>query len=103
MKTPALLLAFDDLGGNVLPRYIDQVLGKARSLDRHHIGNERIEEPLLFVAARRIGIIMTEFAKLLANLDAEPEAPIPQYLAGFSIVAFGIDGQRGQWWVKGSC
>ena len=96
MKTPALLLAFDDLGGNVLPRYIDQVLGKARSLDRHHIGNERIEEPLVFVAAPRIGIIITEFAKLLANLDAELDAPIPQDLAGFALVDFGIDVERGE-------
>jgi hypothetical protein len=37
---------------------------------------------------------MAIFAELLASLDAEPDATIPQHLAGLAFVDLGVDVQR---------
>ena len=101
MEVPALLLALDHLGRDVLPGNIGEVVAEARAPDRHHVGDERIEEPLLLVAAAGLRVVVAELAELLARLDAELDAPVPQHLAGLAVVDLRVHVQGGEERVEG--
>ena len=94
MEVPALLLALDQLGGQALPRHVDGVGSERRAAHRHAVGHERVEEPLLLRIARSACVVVAELAQLLARLDAQLDAAVPQHLAGLALVDLGVDVER---------
>ena len=70
---------------NFEPRIVDDV------------GHERIEEPLALRRSRPVlRVVPAELAQLLARLDAELDAAVPQHLAGLAGVDLGVDVERGE-------
>ena len=96
MEVPALLLALDHVRGQIFPGNVGGVLGELGAADRHHVGHERIEEPFLLGALAGLRVVAAELAQLLARLDAELDAAVPQHLAGLALVNLGVHVERGE-------
>ena len=47
-------------------------------------------------AAARARVVPAELAQLLARLDAELDAAVPEHLAGLAVVHLGVDVERGE-------
>ena len=67
---------------------------KRERLHRHPVGHEGVEEPLLLRIAAGAREVLAELAQLLARLDAEFDAAVPQHLAGLALVHLGVDVER---------
>ena len=67
---------------------------KLRSANRDDVGHERIEEPGFLGAAAGLGVVAAELAQLLARLDAELDAAVPQHLPGLALVHLGVHVER---------
>src|SRR5260370_2871417 len=100
MELPALLLALDHVGRDILPARLHSIRCETRTIHCDDIRDERIKEPLLVVAAAGLRIIVTELAELLAGFDTELNAAIPQHLARLSLMDFGVDIERGEQRIK---
>ena len=94
VERPALLLALQDLGRQLLPRDVRRVLRELRAANGDDVGHERIEEPLFLGVAARRRIVAAELAQLLARLDAELDAAVPQHLAGLAVVQLCVHVER---------
>ena len=97
MEVPALLLALDHLGREVLPgrrRSTSSVNCEPRIVTTS--GTNGIEEPLLLGASAGRLVVAAELAELLARLDAELDAAVPQHLAGLALVDLGVHVERGE-------
>jgi hypothetical protein len=77
IEVPALLLELDDLGRDILPGDRLEVLREMRIAYCHHIRHEWIEKPSLLLVPPGLCVIVSEFAELLACLDAELDAAVP--------------------------
>src|SRR4029450_7754430 len=96
IEIPALLLALDHFGRDVLPGDRLEILRELRVADRHHVRHKWVEEPPLFLVSTRCLVMTRELTELLARLDAKFDAAIPQHLAGLAVVNLGIDVERGK-------
>ena len=94
LEVPALLLALDQLGGQAFPGHVDRVGTKGRAAHADAVGHEGVEEPLFLRRAAAAREVLAELAQLLARLDAELDAAVPQHLAGLAFVDLGVDVQR---------
>ena len=101
MEIPALLLALDDVGRQILPRRVRHIRRERRPADRHRIGHERIEEPPFLRALPDPLVVVAKLAELLAGLDAELNASVPQHLAGLALVNLCIHIERREQRIEG--
>src|SRR4030095_4758394 len=101
VERPALLLPFDDVGWHALPSHRRHVLHKRRVPDRHDVGYERIEEPLLLSAATGAHVVTAELPQLLAHLDAKLDTTVPQRFARPALVHLGVDVERREQRIEG--
>ena len=97
---PALLLALDNLCGNILPANIVQILGVFGIGHRHDVRHEGVEEPLLLFVAPDLLVVVGDIPKLRTGLDGQLDALVPQHLPALALVDFGVDIQGGEQGVK---
>ena len=97
MEVPALLLALDHLGGQVLPgrrRSTSSVNCEPRIVTTS--GTKGSKNHFSSVAPAGLRVVAAELAELLARLDAELDAAVPQHLAGLALVNLGVHVERGE-------
>src|SRR4030095_6866973 len=101
VERPALLLPFDDVGWHALPSHRRHVLHKRRVPDRHDVGYERIEEPLLLSAATGAHVVTAELPQLLAHFDAKLDTTVPQRFARPALVHLALTSRDANSGLKG--
>src|SRR5882757_4335280 len=101
MKIPTLLFALEDIGGEILPWDIRNIVYELRVADRHYVRNEWVEEPPLFNGFANIRVVMSQLPKFFSRFNAKFDASIPKHFSRFSLMNFCIHIQGREEWVEG--
>lgn len=90
MEVPALLFSLDRLSWEILPARIGHIGCDVRAANSDDVRYERIKEPFFIGILAVLFVKETKFSQLLAHLDAELDASVPQHLAGLAIMNLGV-------------
>jgi hypothetical protein len=90
MEVPALLFSLDHLSREILPARIGHIRCDVGAVNSDDVRHERIKEPFFIGILAVLFVKETKFSQLLARLDAELDAPVPQHLAGLAVMDLGV-------------